>query len=718
MKKVLSTLMLLFVAIMLHAVPAKPGQWKNIKLADGTTIRVELRGDEHARWWQAEDGRMFVKASNADYYIATDMAKVKQKAMKRSMSAKKTQMKRMKTMRKAPNPMFQGQRKGLIILAQYKDTKFKDEHDVELYEKIANQLNYKENGFYGSVRDYFRDQSDGQFDLSFDVRGIVQLSQNTSYYGGNDNNGDDKLPGEMITEALDSIKTTVNFADYDWDGDGIVEEVFVLYAGKGEANGGSANTIWPHMWSLEDANGQMWEYGDYKVNVYACSSELNGIGDLDGVGTFCHEFSHCMGYPDMYDTSYNGNFGMDDYDLMCGGSYNGNGMYPAGYSAYERSVAGWIELQDLTGETGAVTNLQPINNQGQGFIVRNQAHPDECFVIENRQKTKWDTYLPGKGLLISYVDYDSLVWAYNIPNTICDYTYYANYYPDEYDFWVNYKNDHERLTVIHADNDKVASRVCYPYNGNDSLTNRSLPAGKLYHANSNGKKFMNIAITKITQNSDRTMSFNYAPDGVSSTVKPDPTDAFFYESFDQCSGTGGNDETWTGGSSQFKPDLTGWTAKTNSTRYGADRCARFGNSSNIGWATTPEFNVDGETSFAFMAAPYGTDGTSLTVSIEAVEGSASISPTSFTMTNNDWTVCQATITGTGKVKVTITPAKRMFLDEVVAKKPTTTGINVINSNNDKVKNTGWYSLDGRYLGNRGDILPHGIYIHNGKKVVK
>ncbi len=709
MKKIVSTLMLLSVAIMLHAIPAKPGQWKTIRLADGSTLRVELRGDEHARWYQAEDGRMFVKAQNADYYVATTTAAIQQKAIKHRTTTAKHYSKRAKAMKKAQNPIFQGARKGLIIMAQFQDTKFAAGHDVALYNKIANQLNYKENGFYGSISDYFRHQSNGQFELSFDVKGVVTLPQNMAYYGGNDSDGDDMRPAQMVIDALEAVKAEINLADYDWDGDGEVEEVFVLYAGKGEANGGSDDTVWPHMWSVVAGTGNYWTYNGYRVDTYACSAELNGYNELDGVGTFCHEFSHCMGFPDMYDTSYGGNYGMGDYDLMCGGSYNGNGRYPANYSAYERAECGWIELTELTG-TGSVTNLACSNDHGPGYVVYNQAHKDERFIIENRQRTGWDTYIPKSGLMIHYIDYDATVWEYNIPNTICDYSSYATQDPGNADYWRNYKNDHQRLCFFHADNNAKSDNI-YPYGARDSLTNRSTPAGRLYHANSDGTKYMNIAITKITQNYNGTMSFNYAPSESRIPQKPDHTDALFYESFDQCAGTGAWDGQWSGSiaSATFTPDNSGWQANRS---YGAQQCARFGTGTAVGSASTPEFEINGTATFAFMAAPWGSDGTTLRLSVGS--GNATITPNTFTMTAGEWSTFNATITGTGKVRITFSPTKRIFLDEIVAKGPTPTGINTINANTDANVNS-WYTLDGRRL--NAKPTQKGIYLNNGKKVI-
>ena len=523
MKRILTSLLLLTVAILLHAIPAKPGQWKTITLKNGTTVRVELCGDENCKWYQAADGSKFVQAAGADYFVPTTDQALQQKMQKRRAMRAKALMNNRKKAGHVDKTIFQGTKKGLIILAQFQDTKFAAGHDVALYNRIANEENYSGNGFSGSVRDYFKAQSNNQFDLQFDVKGVVTLPKKYAYYGGNDSNGDDSMAHQMVIDALNIIKTEINLADYDWNGDKMVEEVYVLYAGKGEANGGAAATVWPHMWNISSGTGAPWSYNGYKVDVYACSSELNDASQLDGIGTFCHEFSHCMGFPDMYDTDYNGNYGMGEFDLMCSGSYNGNGRVPAGYSCYEKMETGWITPIELTSDT-AVTDLKPTAQGGDAFIIYNKAHPDECYMIENRQLSGWDRYLPGSGLMIHYIDFDQTVWDYNIPNTICDYSSYATYYPHEYDFWINYKNDHQRITIFHADN-KAKGNNLYPYGNNNQLTNTSTPAATTYHANTDGKKLMNVSITDITKNSDGTMSFNFAPFEPKPIIKPDHEDA-------------------------------------------------------------------------------------------------------------------------------------------------------------------------------------------------
>lgn len=718
MKKLSITLLLFAMSAMTFAVPARRGLSKTVTLADGTKVKVELRGDEHGHYWQSADGVRYVASEMKGIYKVADMEAIRRNASARRKTMSAVRAKKMAKAAKTSgaakaSPAYTGTKKGLLILAQFPDKKFESSHNLALYKQIVNGQNYSDAslGFRGSVRDYFRDQSDGQFDFDIDVVGPVTVSQNYAYYGGNNLYGDDNHPEEMVAEACKLADATVNFKDYDWDGDGEVDQIFVLYAGHGEASWDDEDTIWPHAWTLEDAADITLTLDGVKVNSYACGCELGTGNKIDGIGTICHEFSHCFGLMDMYDTSYSGNFGMCSWSLMDSGGYNSNGFVPAGYTSFEKMSVGWKQPIEMTGDM-EVQNLKPYSDGGEAYILYNEANRNEFFLLENRQYVGWDAGLEDYGLLAIHVDYNAGVWAYNEVNTTVD-TYSGN--------------NHQRCTVIPADgvyDSEWYEGIEYFYGSGDpfkqatatSLTN-STKYASLYNANTDGTKRMNKSVTGITLNSDRTMSFNLKFDdtGGNSGDNPSPGESLFYESFNDCDGTGGNDGLWSGSIAQgtFSPDNGGWSS---SSSFGADRCAKFGSNKNQGKVTTPSFTVNGTATFTFRAAPWASDGTLLTLSVSS---GATISPSSFTMKSNQWTDFTATITGTGNVKVTFTPTKRFFLDEVKASAPSQTGIKGITANpSDKRADNKIYTLDGRFIGTDASVLPRGIYVIGGKKIVK
>ena len=368
------------------------------------------------------------------------------------------------------------------------------------FQRFFNEEGYHDNINIGSVRDYFLNASYGQFDFSFDIIGPITMSQPLAYYGANNENGDDVHPAEMVIEAVNMIDDEVDFTQYDWDGDGKVEQIFIIHSGHDEAQSSRLNDIWSHAWTLTEAVDE--NDGDGPVTVdgvvidsYATSSELrNRAGfNIAGVGTACHEFSHCFGLPDTYDTvGYN--FGMSSWDIMDYGTYNGDGGTPAGFTSYERMFCGWLQPKELT-EPAIVWDMPALTSEPVACILRNSGKYDEYYLLETRQKEGWDGNLAGHGMLILHVDYDKQAWEENTVNNV---------------------RSHQRMTIIPADN--------MPYNfnlagdpwpgtsGNTELSDISIPAATLYNKNADGEMLMNHSISGITESKSGLISFVFDDD--------------------------------------------------------------------------------------------------------------------------------------------------------------------------------------------------------------
>lgn len=712
-----------------RSVPAKRGVWRTVTLSNGLTIKARLCGDEHAHWWQAEDGSCFDVDS-----LGKGKAVVPQELMSkaRSRMAARRQAARRANAKKASQRIatngntgkFQGQRHGLIILVNFADSKFNTSKfgpTQTLYSRIANEANYGENNFKGSISDYFKAQSGGQFLLDFDVAGPVTLPYGYSYYGQNDDDGYDKRPTKMVREACQTVDGSVDFSKYDWDGDGEVEEVFVVYAGNGEHDtNNQPNLIWPHMDNLANYGEQLTLDG-VTINTYACASELNGDKTLSGIGTFCHEFSHCMGFPDMYDTASDGNnYGMGSWDLMDYGSYNGYGYVPAGYSGYEKMVCGWTTPIELD-KPMTVNGMERLADMGQTYIIYNKGNRNEYYILENRQQSGFDKYLPGSGLLIERVDYDKDIWEWNAVNTTN-----GGYYP-EGSSTPSY-NDHQRITIFHANNIEYdGNNATYPYASLDSLTDSSQPAATVWNANADGTYLMHCRVYGITQNADGTVAFSFGWADGNATGTNDSI--LFKETFDKCAGTGGNDGKFSGNIafSVFEPDNDGWKhidGLTGNYMYGANTCARFGNSSKSisGWVVSPAFTLQGDTAvISFRAAGWNTEaeGTGLDVSVSGTDAKL-LDNGNLTMKKGEWTTYSLRVKGSGRCTITFMPGKRFFLDDVMVKreKPkASTGISGVRHADGKAAQA-VYTLDGRRVGYDLRALPHGIYIVGGKKIAK
>lgn len=306
-----------------------------------------------------------------------------------------------------------GDQKALVVLVEYADVKFDDRYDPhDYFSRMLNEDGFSDLGGTGSAAEYFRLNSNNMFKPVFDVYGPISLKYEQAYYGGNLFTYNDMHAPEMIIEACDILEPEIDFTEYDRNNDGYVDNIFVIYAGAGEATGGGPDTVWPHSWNLNESGyREMW-VDDVCVNNYGCTNEWSVFDRPDGVGTFIHEFSHVLGLPDLYATSYNGAFTPGEWSALDFGPYNNNGCTPPLYGAFERYALGWTTPIEMT--AGESITLPPvIENE---FIIIPTPKDSEYFLLENRQQTGWDEFIPGHGMLIWHVDYDNDVWGTNTVN--------------------------------------------------------------------------------------------------------------------------------------------------------------------------------------------------------------------------------------------------------------------------------------------------------------
>ena len=527
MKRILLSLLIVLFAVTMSAVPSLR-TWRTYTQSDGTKIELMLVGDENFHYFTTTDGIAVMEDHGSYYYAditgrhlqrsnllahAPQLRTAEEKAALAQLgNGNDSNLRRIRanapqltTPRRVGDPSsYIGSKRGLIILVSFDDLEFQGDDPKAIWTDLANKEGYTNNqGAKGSVHDYFLDQSRGLFDLSFDVVGPYKAPKSVTYYGENNNRGGDQWQRviELLKFACESADEDVNYKDYDWDGDGEVDQVFMLYAGMGEASGGESYTIWPH----ESQIGKWpvaYRLDNTIINTYACGEELNYYGQLTGIGTFCHEFSHCLGLPDFYDTRANSgtantNYGMGTWDVMCGGSYNSNSWVPAAYTGYERKFCGWIEYKELT-DPCKVSSLAPIAENGDVFCYRNPQHPDEYYLFEHRNNTVgWDRGVASRGLLIYHVNYVADRWHNNTPN--------------------NGEAGVECMAAVAADNSRseyTENGDLFPYTSTipvrtyNEFSDETTPADILYYPNTDGTKLLHIKLSKITYTKKtKTVSF-------------------------------------------------------------------------------------------------------------------------------------------------------------------------------------------------------------------
>lgn len=522
------------------AIPAKRRPF-TVTNSDGTQLTIVLCGDEHFHFHTTEDGVPVVQQENGDWHLAPHLSdSITTTWTQRMQRANARREARATRARKAirmgegmVSSPYTGKKKGIVILANFQDRKMKSNHTNATFHDAFNKVGYNENNHAGSVRDYFYDQSYGKLELTFDVFGPVNVSHGYAFYGKNDRNGDDQYAASFIAEAckLADKNYDINWGDYDWDGDGEVDQVYVIYAGIGEhANIEDPNAIWPHEFSLEAAKGSdgagAITLGGKTINTYATSCELNNsdLTSIDGIGTACHEFSHCLGLPDTYDTSYQGGTGMNHWGIMDAGSYNGKNYSsecPAAYTAFERWCAGWLEFTELN-SPATITNMADLQDKPEAYIIRNDNDGNEFFTIENRQNKKWNKYVEiysdCHGMMICHIDYNKEAWKGNTVNNVANHQRFT-FIPagKNYGDFINnkgkkslYPNHTQFLTHLFPGNDLVTEFT------DDSHVDCG---GKFYNPNSDSTYAIKKPITNITESAEGLISFDFMGGGIALDIE-------------------------------------------------------------------------------------------------------------------------------------------------------------------------------------------------------
>lgn len=444
---------------------------------DGSQLTIRLHGSEFSHFQTTTDGYILkenskgfltyaivnsagelvessVIAQNPSKRTASEVQFLKvidQTAVQQAVqnSAKKSKM--LLTGANQPRKAYplNGSPKALVILANFSDNAFSVSSPQTSFQNLVTQPGYSANGGTGSARDYFMASTYGKFAPNFIVVGPVTLPKTLSYYGTNSGGtaGNDVYPAQMIVDACAAADAAgLDFTQFDTDNDGYVDNVFVYYAGYNEAEGGAANTIWPHRWSISDAGITTGiTFDGKKIKDYSCTSELKGNTgtNMCGVGTFCHEFGHVLGLPDYYDTSGTQSNTVATWEIMDYGPYLNGGNTPPSYSAWDRFFLGYLTPQQLS--TPIDVTLQPLylgtttvaNTDGQAYLIAasssnmNGASPSpaEFFLVEYRKHSGWDTYLgqdvnsigttngiPSDGMCIWHIDYLQSEWDANTPN--------------------------------------------------------------------------------------------------------------------------------------------------------------------------------------------------------------------------------------------------------------------------------------------------------------
>ena len=427
---------LLAISTQLFAVKAYPYPIQ-VRQPDGTTITLLKHGDEFLHW-TTSGGKLVEKGEDGFYYNASfdllsgkiiksdkradiisaasvfstnDKVTIPEIAVNNALKMRQAMYSSNKaSLASAASAITEGNNRFLVVLVQFSDLKFTVDAPQTAFHNLLNQNGYSANNSTGSVHDYYFENSSEKFNPQFDVEGPVTLSRSYSYYGANNH---DERYIEFVADACEALDATVDFSKYDCNDDGVIDNVFLYFAGYNEAEWGPEESIWPHQWNVSYFRSIFLD--GKKLATYACTSEYKGASGavMCGIGTFCHEFGHVLGLPDFYDVNYatDGSANaLGSYSLMSGGNYNNQGKTPPYLNSMERSILGWMDDPEEFNTSGEKTIASIDNNVA---FYTPTANNGEYFIYECRQDKGWDLYVD-PGLLIYHVDMSD--------NVVGDYT--------------------------------------------------------------------------------------------------------------------------------------------------------------------------------------------------------------------------------------------------------------------------------------------------------
>ena len=400
----------------------------------------------------------------------------------------------------------------LVILVSFKDRDFLMPDPQATYDSIFNYNGYNQRQGKGCVADYFRDQSNGLFNLQFDVYGPIKVSSKANPFS-NPTIQTRNYGREQIVEATQTFineHPEIRYSLYDWDGDRYINQIVYVFAGYS----GNVNPNYGYVWPNTNYLDQTLSTPDgLRFSSYTVSAELWPNDKSFGIGTICHEFSHSLGLPDIYPTNGNGYSIVDEWDLMDGGNFTNYGWSPPNYTAMEKYMLGWLNPIELTG-AATIKNLQPSEEGGAVYRIK---HSDsEWLMLENRQQQGWDAGAPGKGLVIYHVFYDLLAWATNTVNNNnkrrFELIHADNMDYDAWDLRVGNVSPYQNKYMM---NNQMLSTSPYPWTDsatsfvNNELTDNSVPPARMNYPNTKGNEFLGKPITNIQMSDDGLVSFDF-----------------------------------------------------------------------------------------------------------------------------------------------------------------------------------------------------------------
>lgn len=406
----------------------------NFVQPDGTIVPIRICGDEFFSYKKDMAGRIVELGPDGflHYTGATSVPQmILEQTRKQNMERIRGNQAMVKSGYEIPFidilPAYPSVVKTPVLLVEFSDVKFSISNPVSTFRSQLNQTGYLAGGATGSAAEYFGANLNGKCSFMFDVADrVITLSKEKAYYGNDGTGSIDVNIEQLYTDVCSAaVASGVDFSIYDWFGDGTVKDVAIIFAGTSQSETAKTADLWPQYHTVANMT-----YNGKYIKAFTTSSELAGNGlkkQISGIGTFCHEFCHALGLPDMYDTN-GANEGLgsalwESLSIMDSGNYLNNGNTPPYFTAIEREILGY---KPIVPKPGIRYSMLPVSGGGAMYRLDTQ-NSGEYFLIEGREPKGWDLFIGGKGMIVYRVDksvsvygnmQSAMRWDYNSINCL------------------------------------------------------------------------------------------------------------------------------------------------------------------------------------------------------------------------------------------------------------------------------------------------------------
>jgi hypothetical protein len=269
----------------------------------------------------------------------------------------------------------------VVILVEFPDL----QHSVSR-DEINNRV-------FTTLNEYFKDASYGKLSLTGVTTSKWYMMPNPySYYVAKE------ASYALLFDAVKAADDDIDFRQF--------QHLIIVHAGD---NAMRTFTLGKNLCTFYSRGTIPLSTKDGQVNI-----GVVGVSEMDPIGPYANAFLFNLGLISLFDASvkypeFRDNF-VGEWDVMAHGFWANNGSTPVQPSSWSKLKLGWIEpsqVKTITQDSSADVMIAPLSSQlpkGAYYTVKIPLKNGTYYLVEARERVKWDQYLPDEGIAIYLCD--------------------------------------------------------------------------------------------------------------------------------------------------------------------------------------------------------------------------------------------------------------------------------------------------------------------------